>query len=96
MKEILKVPYNIIRGITRFAFYIVLVIVIKTIYLITYEPGTKNKITVRKAKRIRALSKFKLFAFNHLPEEVTKFLGIENYKQKFNYHLKNGLQLRYN
>lgn len=95
MKKFLKVIYNIIRGITRVVAWVALIITTKTISLFTLEPGTKGHLTKRKAKRIRALTKVKLFYFNNVPDCVHKFLGINFYKDYLNKHLGNGVQLCY-
>lgn len=95
MKGVLKVIYNIVRGLIRFACFMVLLFFQGTIKLVTYEPGKNKTITVRKAKRIRALSRLKLFVLNAMPSAVNDFLGTERYKIYLNKHLRNGLQLRY-
>lgn len=95
MKGLLKVIYNIIRGIVRAVLFLLLLLVQRIIYVVTFEPGTKREITVRKARRIRALSKLKFVFLNALPEPVHKFLGTGNYRNYLNKHIGNGLQLRY-
>lgn len=94
MSGVVKVFYNIIRGFTRLFSFIILFLGVKIIKTITYEPGKKKEITVRKAKRIRLLSKVKNFVINSLPQSIISFLGWETYKDYFNKHLRNGLQLR--
>ena len=93
MKGFFKVIYNIIRGFVRLFFLILLMLAQGAIKLITYEPGTSKTITVRKAKRIRILSRFKVFILNAFPPAVNRYLGIENYKNYLNEHLRDGLQL---
>lgn len=93
MKGFLKVIYNIFRGLCRAAIKLPVTIIFLLIWLVTLEPGTNDRLTVRKAKRIRALSKFKLFVFNLFPEGFFKFIGYGGYKNYINSHLKNGLQL---
>lgn len=95
MSGILKVIYNIIRGVTRLCLFFIVMMCQGVIYFVTFEPGTKDRLTVRKAKRIRLLSKLKVWFLNVLPEPVSKFIGVEDYKIYLNQHLKNGLQLRY-
>lgn len=95
MRGVFKVIYNIIRGLVRFAFRICVALTCILIKVVTFEPGSKEEITVRKAKRIRALSRFKMFALNSLPDPVNRFLGLYNYKNYLNEHLRDGLQLRY-
>ncbi len=95
MSGIPKVIYNIVRGVTRLCLLFILMICQAVIYLVTFEPGTKDRLTVRKAKRIRLLSRLKVWFLNVLPEPVSKFIGVEDYKIYLNQHLKNGLQLRY-
>ncbi len=95
MRGVFKVIYNIIRGLVRLVFNVCVIISCLIIRVVTFEPGSKETITVRKAKRIRALSKFKMFALNSLPDPVNRFLGLYDYKNYLNEHLRDGLQLRY-
>ena len=92
----MKVIYNIFRGVVRFVVWIFTVLLANLIYLLTIEPGTKNKITPRKARRIRAMSKVKHSLLNFLPVSVNKFIGTETYRNYLNEHLADGLQLRNN
>lgn len=93
MKQFLKVIFNIFRFFCRFIFFVLLYLIIYLIKFLTYEPGKKNTITPRKARRIRMLSSLKLWFFNTVPEEMLSFLGIKKYKFYINTHLKDGLQL---
>lgn len=43
------------------------------IYFVTFEPNTRHKATFRKARRIRALTKFKLYLYKWF-KPVFKFL----------------------
>ena len=95
MTGILKVFHNIIRGFVRLAFRIPIAVTCLLIKAVTYEPGKSNVITERKAARIRALSKFKIFVLNAFPDPVNRYLGLDGYKIYLNEHLKDGLQLRY-
>lgn len=94
IKGLYTVIYNIIRGIIRFVVHFTILFVAEIIFFVTYEKGKRKCITTRKAKRIRALSKFKFFIFKLIPEKVSNYLGFERYKKYFNKHLTNGLQLR--
>ena len=96
MNAFYKVIFNIFRGFVRFAFYASIISIIFFIKVLSYEPGKNKEITPRKARRIRAFSSLKLFYFENVPECINKFLGLENYKNHINTHLKNGLQLRNN
>ena len=93
MKTFLRVIYNITRGLCRFFAFILLMIVVYVIKLLTLEPGKSKQITVRKARRIRTLSKIKNFIINSIPQNIIEFLGLDNYKNYFNMHIRNGLQL---
>lgn len=93
MKKAFEVPYNIVRGVVRLVFKICVVIVCLIIKLVTFEPNKTHEITVRKAKRIRMLSKFKVLVLNFFPDSVNRYLGIYNYKIYLNEHLRDGLQL---
>lgn len=94
MKSVLKVIYNIVRGLCRYSIYLVFIIIARIIKFLTFEKGKEKQITVRKAKRIRFFSKIKLVFHNILPDFISKFLGFYNYKNYINTHLRNGLQLR--
>lgn len=96
MKGVLKVIYNIVRGLVRIFIGLVVILIAKLIYFFTFEPGKKHQVTERKARRIRALSKFKIFILNILPAGLLSFLGLKNYRDYLNEHLRYGLQLRYN
>lgn len=90
----LRIIHNIIRGLVRLAFRLPIFIVQALIYVVTFEPGKRKMLTVRKAKRIRALTKLKMWFFNSLPTPVSKYLGVECYKNYLNSHLSHGMQLR--
>ena len=94
MKKFLIVIRNIFRGILRVCLFFGVVAFREIVKALTYERGKEKEITVRKAKRIRALSKFKIKALNSMPKCVNEFIGTENYKEYLNKHLWNGLQLR--
>lgn len=94
LKGLLRVIHNIIRGFVRLPFYLLVFFLQGIIYLITFEPGTKKTLTVRKARRIRFLTKLKMRFLNSLPVPIAKYLGIEAYKIYLNSHLSHGLQLR--
>ena len=89
------VIHNIVRGFVRFAFYILFVAVKFLIYLICGGWHDRKHITVTKAKRIRFLTKIKLWFLNSVPEWVIRYLGIGGYKNYLNSHLNHGMQLRY-
>ena len=93
MSGIAKVIYNIVRGLTRLFVTILIFTAVLLIKLVTYEPGKDKQITVRKARRIRFLSKVKNIFINALPQSVISFLGWDRYKIYFNKHIRNGLQL---
>lgn len=93
MKKIFEVPYNIVRGVMRLIFRICVALVCFIIKLLAFEPNTSKEITVRKAKRIRMLSRFKVWVLNFFPDSVNRYLGIYNYKIYLNKHLRDGLQL---
>ena len=95
MTGFFKVIYNIVRGLARFVFNLFIAISCFFIKIVTFEPNSKDTLTVRKARRIRALSRFKVFVLNVFPDPVNRFLGLYNYKIYLNEHLRDGLQLRY-
>jgi len=95
MKKFFRVILNIIRGLARIIAFFVSVFVIQLIKLVTYEPGTKGRVTIRKARRIRFLTNAKLRIFNFVPDCVLDFFGIKFYKEILNERFRNGVQLCY-
>ena len=93
MNGVVKVFYNIFRGLSRALCFIVVSLVCNLILLFTYEYKKGKQITFRKARRIRTLSKFKKFVFKNVPDNVIGFFGLQDYKNYFNKHISNGLQL---
>lgn len=93
MKKFLKVIYNIFRGITRTVFYLTIGMACRVIKAVSGERGKEGRITVRKARRIRALTKFKMFILNVFPISLNRFLGLDNYRDYLNEHIGNGVQL---
>lgn len=91
MNGVVKVFYNIIRGFVRLAFRIPIFIAQALIYAATFEPGKVRVLTPRKARRIRALTKLKLWFLNSLPTFIAKYLGVEEYKEYLNLHLSHVL-----
>ena len=88
MKKLLKVIHNIIKGIFRVIFWLVVIIFSALIKLITYEPGKNKKITPRKARRIRFFTKLKRWFFNLFPDSVYKYFGVLRYKTYLNQHFE--------
>lgn len=93
-KGLFTVVHNIIRGFVRLFFRLLVLIVQILIYVVTFEPGSRKKLTVRKARRIRFLTKWKMRFLNSLPDPVAKYLKVEDYKIYLNSHMSHGLQLR--
>lgn len=82
----IKVIYNIFRGLIRIFARILLFVICKLIYFIC---GEWNKgVTIRKIKRIRFFTKLKLDAWRYMPRSM-KFLGFDKYliyvNKKFGY-----------
>lgn len=48
------------------------------IYVVTYERGYKGKVTLRKVKRIRALSRLKLWFYRTFPK-IAKITSLDGY-----------------
>ena len=69
-------------------FILVTAILIKAV---TYEPGTDGKLTARKYRRIKALTRFKRFTLNLIPDGVCKVLGLLNQKKYMNKHFSYGV-----
>lgn len=56
---------HFIRRVITIIFNLLVALVCNLIWLITYEPGKRKKVTKRKAKRIVALTKLKLYAYKY-------------------------------
>lgn len=56
---------HFIRRILFFLTQIIISLVCGLIYLVTYEPHTKKKVTMRKIRRIRRLTNFKLWMWRN-------------------------------
>jgi len=88
MKKVLIVICKFIRGIFRFIFFVIVGLICKLIAKINHEEGKEKQITIKKAKRIRRLTNFKLKMLKHFPI-LMNFFGEKKYleylKQKLNY-----------
>lgn len=87
--KILTVAYKFFRGIFRFIFLVTACFTCKIIAMIGGEEDIKE-ITVRKAKRIRRLTRFKIWVYNNLPY-LMKFFGQYNYLENLYKRLNYGL-----
>ena len=56
---------HLIRRILFFLTNMVISLICGIIYLVTYEPNTKKKVTVRKIRRIRRLTNIKLWIWRN-------------------------------
>lgn len=63
-------------------------IVCTLIFLVTYEPGKWKKVTLRKIRRIRTLTKFKLWMWNTFPWYF-KFIHDDKYYTQLEERLGN-------
>lgn len=64
-KNIFNFFVHFIRRILYFATQIFFYLICQIIFLVTYEPHQWKKVTLRKIRRIRALTKFKLWMWKH-------------------------------
>jgi len=74
----------IIHLISRILFFITQILFFITcdlIFVVTFEPGTWKRATKRKIRRIRALTKLKLYAWKYC-EPYFKFIGDDVYLEK--------------
>lgn len=78
--KIKDIIIHFLRRILRITLSFVCWIVCTLIYIVTFEPNTKHKATVRKVKRIRVLTKFKLYLYNWF-KPVFKFLHYDYYER---------------
>ena len=56
---------HFIRRILYFLTQIIIVIICNIIFFVTFEPNTREKVTMRKIRRIRRLTKFKLWLWKY-------------------------------
>lgn len=56
---------HFIRRILQILLSIIVLIICGIIYSVTYEPGTYKRVTKRKIRRIRALTKLKLYIYKY-------------------------------
>lgn len=78
MKRIFYFLKRFLIGILNFLFDVFTLIFVALYKLITYEPGKKNVLTIRKIKRIRRITKYKIYLYEHFPNIVRK-LNLEDY-----------------
>lgn len=78
-----NILYKIVRNYTRFFVDFCVSVVCWVIFLVTYEPFTWKKVTKRKIRRIKKLTKFKCWVFKHMPKTL-KYLNYYNYLGKIN------------
>ena len=64
-KALLDIVLHFIRRCVLILFNFILAISCHIIFLVTWEPRTWKRVTVRKVKRIRALTKLKLYAWKY-------------------------------
>lgn len=65
LKGVLDFFIHLIRRILFFTTQFIIYIACGIIYIVTYEPNTKKQVTMRKIKRIRRLTNFKLWIWKH-------------------------------
>ena len=81
MKYINKIFYILRHFVKRVLFFltkIIFILVCDIIFILTYEPFKWKKITKRKIKRIRCLTKFKLWLWKHFRWYI-EFIGDDKY-----------------
>ena len=87
LKKIIDIIVHFFRRLSYFIPYTIGAIICLIIKLVTYEPNTTRRVTVRKAKRIRRLTKFKLYVWKYFPWYF-KFIHddyFENLNNKFGF-----------
>lgn len=67
LKGVLDFFIHFFRRLLYFLTRIIFLLVCDIIFLVTYEPGKWKKVTMRKIKRIRRLTNFKLFLWHKFP-----------------------------
>ena len=65
IRRILKIVIHLIRRILQIILSLLISIICGIIYAVTYEPGTYQQVTKRKVRRIRALTKLKLYIYKY-------------------------------
>lgn len=80
----------IFRLIMSTIFRAVLYVMISIIYFLTYEPHSDCVVTERKVRRIRELTRFKLWFYRHFPKLCEIFL-IDDYMKGLDNKFKHGV-----
>ena len=78
LRGVLNFFIHFFRRLLFFLTQIIIVIVVQIIYLVTYEPNTRKNVTMRKIKRIRRLTKFKLWLWKNF-DWYFKFIHKDKY-----------------
>lgn len=81
LNRVMNFFIHLIRRILYFTTNIIVAIACFIIYIVTYEPNTKKKVTIRKIRRIRALTKFKLWLWKYF-DWYFKFIHKNKYFEK--------------
>ena len=75
---------HIIRRFLQIVITFTVSLVCGIIYLVTYEPNTYRRVTKRKCRRIRVLTKFKLYVYKYFAP-VCHFLH-DDYMEQLYYN----------
>ena len=89
--EIANFLIHFIRRILFFTTKIIISLICILIYVVTYEPNTKEKVTKRKIRRIRNLTNFKLWVWRNFEwyfRFIHDFKYFENLEKKFGNKVK--------
>ena len=78
---------HLLRRILQIVLHAIIGFICVLIYVVAYEPGKKHKATARKAKRIKVLTKVKLYTYKYF-QPLCDFLHntyLKNLYNKFHF-----------
>ena len=81
--KILDIILHFIRRVLKICFGFIFSIICIVIYVVTFEPNTRHRATKRKAKRIRILTKVKLYLYKWF-KPLFKFLRYDYFDKLYN------------
>ena len=81
MKKIFEIFVHLIRRILYWVYFFTSMIVCGLIYLVTFEVNTYKTVTLRKVRRIRVLTRFKLWLWRNFWWLMT-FIEVDGYYKK--------------
>ena len=86
LKRLSEFLIHFFRRLLYFLTQIIIMVICQIIYVVTYEFGKGKKVTMRKIRRIRSLTKFKLWLWRNF-DWYFKFIHNDDYLRKLDERL---------